>query len=284
MTVINGRRIMTYVAISDDFCIASPGRGFHNFHASSRLTTKLRAIATVTVLTHPNHFPMKSFPLFKLALASALLILAAALSCTDHNEPDPQTGCTLVSGAPRLYPCEFEIQKVEFCNKLDVNDVFGTITPGSPDITLPLAMAWNSFHPTPGTVDATFKVKIHIKRVSMPSFDSSNEYIMPKVTGVLPVSPQTFDISHFPPLFPPVPVRLDMQLNQTTVVFADAFYHATEQSQGSGGLLYTNISGTVLYLIYNMATAAVLAGPPNNYPTILDVGEAHIAVNPTLVQ
>ncbi len=227
---------------------------------------------------------MKSSQVLKSVLASAIFAIAAVLSCTDHTEPDPQTGCKLVSGAARLYPCEFEIQKVEFCNKLDVNDVFGTVTPGNPNITLPLAMAWSNFHPTPGTVDVTFKVKIHVKRISTPSFNSSYEYIMPKVIGLLPVSQQTFDIIHFPPVFPPVSVRFDMQVNQTSIVFADAFYHATEQSQGSGNFLYTGISGNVLYLIYNMATATILAGSPNNYPTILDVAEAHIAVNPTLVQ
>lgn len=212
----------------------------------------------------------------------------SSLSCpapiTPNRSPVPGTNCTLVSGEQRFYPCEFEIVKVEFCNKLDINDVFAMVTPENSDVTLPLGMAWNSHHPTPGTVDATFKVKLHIKRISAPSFDSAYEYVIPEVTGLLPVSPQTFDASHFPPLFPPLPVRLDMAVNETSIVFKDAFYHATEQSSIPGGTSYTQVSGNVLYLIYNMTTAAVLAAPPYSYPSILDLSEGHIAVNPTLVE
>lgn len=232
----------------------------------------------------PNRLVMTHAPFFKTVFASALLGMAVVLSCTDHTDPEPTTNCALVSGAPRFFPCEFEIQKVEFCNKLNLNDIFATVTPDNPNITLPLAMAWNSFHPTPGSVDATFKVKLHIKRLSAPSFNNSFEYIIPKVIGQVPVTSQTFDISHFPPLFPPVPVELNMQVNQTTVIFADANYHATEESSPSGDLSYTAISGNVMFLIYNLATASILVAAPHNYPTILDVSEGHIAINPTLVQ
>lgn len=232
----------------------------------------------------PIRLVMTHAALFKTVFIAALLGMVVVLSCTDHTDPEPATNCTLVSGAPRLFPCEFEIQKVEFCNKLNVNDIFATVTGDNPNITLPLAMAWNSFHPTPGSVDATFKVKLHIKRISAPSFNSSFEYIIPKVIGQVPVTAQTFDISHFPPLFPPVPVELNMQVDQTLVIFADANYHATEKSSPSGELSYTALSGNVMFLIYNMATASILAAEPHNYPTILDVSEGRIAINPTLVQ
>ncbi len=221
----------------------------------------------------------------KLASLTFIIAAAIAVSCTDHNEPEPQTGCKLVDGAPRLYPCEFEILKVEFCKKLDVNEIFGTVIPENPDITLPLSQAWSSFHPSPGFVDVSFKVKIHVKRISSPSFDVFYQYFMPKTIRVLPVGPGSFDISSFPPVFPPLPVRLDMAIGETSVVIADASYHAREQVLPSSyKAVYSDISGNVLFLIYNMATASALANAPNNYPTILDVAESHIAINPTLVE
>ena len=232
-----------------------------------------------------NPCRMKNSYLPKLVSLTFIFVMAVALSCTDHTEPDPQTGCKLVDGTPRLYLCEFEILKVEFCNKLNINDIFGTVMPGHPDITLPVSLAWSSFHPSPGFVDATFKVKIHVKRISNPAFDVFYQYIMPKIIRVLPVGPDAFDISSFPPVFPPLPVRLDMPVGDTSIVIADASYHAREQVLPPlNKPVYSEISGNVLFLIYNMTTAKVLANAPNNYPTILDVAESHIALNPTLVE
>jgi hypothetical protein len=228
---------------------------------------------------------MKHSCLSQLVSFTFVIAAAIAVSCTDHTEPDPLTGCKLVDGTPRLYPCEFEILKVEFCNKLNVSDIFGTVMPGHPDISLPVSRAWSSFHPSPGFIDATFKVKIHVKRISNPAFDVSYQYVMPKIIRVLPVGSDAFDISSFPPVFPPLPVRLDMAVGDTSVVIADASYHAREQVLPPLNIpVYSEISGNVLFLIYNMVTAGALAGPPNNYPTILDVAESHIAINPTLVE
>lgn len=225
--------------------------------------------------------------LYRPKLASLIFIFAAALavSCTDHTEPDPQTGCKLVDGTARLYQCEFEILKVEFCNRLNINDIFGTVMPGHPDITLPVGLAWSSFHPSPGFIDATYKVKIHVRRISNPAFDVSYQYVMPKIIRVLPVGSDAFDISSFPPVFPPLPVRLDMAVGDTSIVIADASYHAREQVLPPLNVpVYSEISGNVLFIIYNMATASALANAPNNYPTILDVAESHIALNPNLVE
>jgi hypothetical protein len=228
---------------------------------------------------------MKKINLSKLLSLTTILVVAIVFSCTDHTEPDPQTGCKLVNGTARLYPCEFEILKVEFCNKLNITDIFGTVTPENPNITLPLSFAWSNFHPSPGYINATFKVKIHIKRISNPAFSTSYQYIMPKVIRQLPVDPNAFGISGFPPIFPPLPVELNMALNEISIVFADASYHASEQILPPlNKPVYSDVSGNVLYLIYNMATATALANTPNNYPTILDVAESHIAINPTLVE
>lgn len=230
-------------------------------------------------------YTMKNIYLTKLASLTAIFGVAMAISCTDHTGPDPQTRCKLLDGTARLYPCEFEILRVEFCNQLNLSDIFGAVTPSNPDITLPIRYAWNSFHPSPGFIDATFKVKIYIRRVSNPSFNVSYQYVMPKIIRQLPVGPNGFDISSFPPVFPPQPVRLDMAVGDTSILFADASYHAREQIlPPSNGAVYSDLSGNAVFLIYNMTTATALANTPNNYPTILDVAESHIAINPTLVE
>lgn len=223
--------------------------------------------------------------LSKIIFCCAMMASAVVLSCTDHDIADPGTTCTRVDGTPRDYPCEFEIVKAEFCNKLDINEIIATVTSTSQKVTLPVSAAWSYYHPSPGFADITYKIKLHIKRVSNPSFTTSNQYIIPKTTGRISDLPKFLGINQFPPIFPPLPATLSMSIGETSVVILDAFYHAKEDfQQPSNKAVYSDILGNIMYLIYNMKTAENLAGPPHSYQNILDIAESHITIDTALTE
>lgn len=223
--------------------------------------------------------------LLKIILCCAMIASAVVLSCTDHDIPDSGTACTRVDGTPRYYPCEFEILKAEFCNKLDINEIIATVTSGNQKVTLPVSAAWSYYHPSPGFADITYKIKLHIKRVSNPSFATSNQYIIPKTTGRIPDLSKFLEINQFPPVFPPLSTMLSMPVGETSVVILDAFYHAKENfQQPSNKTVYSDISGNIMYLIYNMKTAENLAGAPHSYQNILDIAESRIIIDPALTE
>jgi len=57
---------------------------------------------------------MKINQVIKLLPSITVLTIALAISCTDHDIPDPEKHCERLDGTPRFYPCEFEIVKAEF--------------------------------------------------------------------------------------------------------------------------------------------------------------------------
>lgn len=184
--------------------------------------------------------------LLKISFCFAMIASAVVLSCTDHDIPDPGTACTRVDGTPRYYPCEFEIVKAEFCNKLDINKIVATVTSENQKVTLPVSAAWRYYHPSPGFVDITYKIKLHIKRVSNPSFATSNQYIIPKTNGRISDLSKFLGINQFPPIFPPLPTMLSIPVGETSVVILDAFDHAKEDfQQPSNKAVYSDISETL---------------------------------------
>jgi hypothetical protein len=151
---------------------------------------------------------MKINRLFKLLPSITILTIALAISCTEHLTPDTNKLCERSDGTPRFYPCEFEIVKAEFAKGLTINDIFATITPQNPDVVLPMQFAWYHFNQNPNTIDVTFKVKLHVKRVANASINPISGYVLDKPTGKPATIASLYSTLSFPPLHPQVPVEL----------------------------------------------------------------------------
>lgn len=229
---------------------------------------------------------MKTICLLKSITVSALLVTASFLACTDHVIPDPESNCTLLNGSARLYSCEFEITKAEFCKGLAINDVFGTVTPEHPEITLPFENAWFNFSAVPNAKNVTYKVKLHIKRIANPSVNASEGYIVDKPKGT-PANILNSTAGEFPlpVLHPQVPTDLQsLPVGNSTVFITDAEYHIeVSYLVPFNTPVYSDFTGNVLFLLHNIATSKMLLVPPHNYKLRIDLAEAHILVRPTFV-
>ncbi|WAC13313.1 hypothetical protein [Dyadobacter pollutisoli] len=100
---------------------------------------------------------MKIKQVLKLLPFTSILAIAVAISCTDHDIPNPDNQCERLDGTPRFYPCEFEIVKAEFAKGLTINDIFATITAQNTDVVLPMQFAWYRFSQNPNTIDSLSK-------------------------------------------------------------------------------------------------------------------------------
>ncbi|WP_439585642.1 hypothetical protein [Dyadobacter bucti] len=229
---------------------------------------------------------MKIEQVLKLLPFTAILAIAVAISCTDHDIPDPDKQCERSDGTPRFYPCEFEIVKAEFAKGLTINDIFATITPQNTDVVLPMQFAWYRFSQNPNTIDVTFKVKLHVKRIANASVQASSGYILDKPTGRPATIASLYSTTVFPPLHPQVPIELQLlPLGQTAVVISDAAYHiSVEYLPPLNTPVYTNFTGNVLYAFHNIETTKTLIATPHNYSLGVDASEAHIVINPTLTE
>lgn len=214
----------------------------------------------------------------------AIGLSAGVLSCTDHNIENPETSCIRVDGSPRFYPCEFEFVKAEFTNKLNRNEVVATVTPKNRKVNIPVNAAWSYYHPSPGYADITFKVLLHIKRVSNPSVSSSNQYVIPFLNSGTTNMDAQFALYQFPPVFPPVSQMISIANGETFITAVDAFYHVKESLLPGNKAVYSDLTGNTAFLIYNMSAASILAATPHNYHHVFDLAESHIIIEPTIVE
>jgi len=226
----------------------------------------------------------KAQSLLLITLCLVMSLTAGVLSCTDHDIENPETACTRVDGSPRYYTCEFEIVKAEFTNKLSLNEVVATVTPMNRKVNIPVSAAWSYYHPSPGFSDITFKVLLHIKRVSNPSISSSNQYTIPFLNSGTKNMDASFALYQFPPIFPPLSQTISIATGETFVAVVDAFYHVKEDILPGNKAVYSDISGNTAFLIYNMKTATVLSASPYSYKHVFDLSESHIVIEPTIVE
>lgn len=202
----------------------------------------------------------------KIYASLAVLMMAFALSCTDHSNPDPGgpggTNCSRVDGTPRAYPCEFEIVKIDFMRQSSNDAVFATITPNNHQVALQAALAFSYVKTGTLTADVVFKVRLHIKRIANPAFPTPGGYwISESVSGGEVDDPSVLR----PNRYYPAP-SLPMAVGETAQVFSRLTFSTLDNM--------INQSPTMLS-IQNPVTYANLTAAPHNYALVRDRSEAH---------
>lgn len=200
-----------------------------------------------------------------------MLIMAVALSCTDHVNPEEpgQSNCSRVDGSPRLYPCEFEIVQIDVMRGSSNTDVYATLTPGNHNVHLLNTLAFSYVKTGTTTATLEYKIRLHVKRIANPAFPTPTGYwISESVLGGEPDDPSLLRPNRYyaaPPL--------NMAIGETSLVFSRLTY-------GTGdGLL--DIQPTMVS-IQNPVTYQKLADPPNNYALVRDRSEAfYLPINAT---
>lgn len=199
----------------------------------------------------------------KTLVGFTMLIMAVALSCTDHVDPGPgQSNCLRVNGTPRLYPCEFEIVQIDVMRGSSNTDVYATLTPANHNVHLLTTMAFS--YVRTGLISATlqYKLRLHVKRIAAPAFPTPAGYwISESIPGGAPDDPGVLS----PNGYYPAP-QLNMAIGQTSLVFARVTY-STMDAQLLGRPSMVSIQNPVTY--------QKLADPPNNYALVRDRSEAY---------
>lgn len=201
----------------------------------------------------------------------SMLIMAVALSCTDHVNPEEpgQSNCLRVDGSPRLYPCEFEIVQIDIMRGSSNTDVYATLTPGNHNVHLLNTLAFSYLKTGTTTATLEYKIRLHVKRIANPAFPTPTGYwISESVAGGEPDDPSVLR----PNRYYAAPA-LNMAIGETSLVFSRLTY-------GTGdGLL--DIQPTMVS-IQNPVTYQKLADPPNNYALVRDRSEAfYLPINAT---
>ena len=233
---------------------------------------------------------MKTLGLLKTASLLAVLFLAMAFSCQDHNipDPDPVANCQRVDGTDRAFPCEFEITKVEFLRN-NTNGVVRTFLPGDSTIGLPINAAlraeWGSMH---AGIQMIYRMRVHVKRIAPASFQPVGGYeissyqLSPPVPPGYPYPPLWDDLIGGPFGLNPPPATANHPLDMSMAVGETRSYESTLQllfNVESHGAQYF---GRQMIGIINNTTALTLLEAPYNYNRLRDIHETGIAVKPYL--
>jgi hypothetical protein len=200
----------------------------------------------------------------------SLLVMALALSCTDHIDPNPgQQNCLRVDGTPRLYPCEFEIVQIDVMRGSSNTDVYATLTPGNHNVHLLTTTAFSYVRNGTTTATLVYKLRLHVKRIAPPSFPAPQGYwISESVAGGEVDDPGQLS----PNAYYPAPL-LNMAVGQTELVFGRVTYYTSDGLLGIGPTMLS---------IQNPATYNNLAQAPNNYALVRDRSEAYyLPINAT---
>jgi hypothetical protein len=199
----------------------------------------------------------------KIYATMAVFVMALALSCTDHSNPDPGgPNCSRVDGTPRLYPCEFEIVKIDFMQQSSNDATFATITPANHNVALKAALAFSYVKNSTLTATVVFKIRLHIKRIASPAFPTPGGYwISESVAGGEVDDPSVLR----PNTYYPAPA-LGMAVGETIQVFSRLTFYTSDNVIDQGPTMIS---------IQNPVTYANLAAAPNNYALVRDLSEAH---------
>lgn len=222
---------------------------------------------------------MKKRYLLKLGALFAMLALGAALSCTDHVNPDPEpeAGCRTVGGTPRAFPCEFRILKVEFLRKASTTEVFATVTPGNPDVKLPASEAKTAGYGSGKSyVFMIFNVRVYIQRIAAPSFPPSVGYELLAYTYDPPLTDDRVG-SFQPSLNPAKPQAFAMSVGSTEVMSMEFSYSFDLESPWR-----RQIAGANLVSVVNNTTARNLLDAPYSYQLLRDIFEANLYIKASL--
>ncbi|WP_342087672.1 hypothetical protein [Dyadobacter sp. OTU695] len=204
-------------------------------------------------------------------MSLSLLIIALALSCTDHVNPgEPgQSNCLRVNGSPRLYPCEFEITQIDVMKVSSNTDVYATLTPSNHNVHLLTTMAFSYIRTATTTATLEYKLRLHVKRIAPPTFPTPTGYwISESIAGGEPDDPSVL----LPNRYYPAPI-LNMAVGETSLVFTRLTYYTSDgELQGRPSMVS----------IQNPVTYQNLANAPNNYALGRDRSEAYyLPINAT---
>ncbi|SDG94946.1 hypothetical protein SAMN04487996_1265 [Dyadobacter soli] len=116
------------------------------------------------------------FSASRLLSATLLFVLTLAMSCTkDHVIPEPVSNCNRTNGQPRAFPCEFEIQKLDFMSGSSNVTAFETLTPT--DSLFERKGPYYTWHKTgTETFNVTYKVRLTFKRIAEAPKGTDNQY------------------------------------------------------------------------------------------------------------
>jgi hypothetical protein len=227
---------------------------------------------------------MQFFPIIRQLSLCAILLTSMALSCQDHNIPDPPTNCQRMDGTSRAVNCEFEFVSAEFSRPSD-GFVYGTVTSQNPNLTIPDPPDGFIVGSASSKFAIPLNVKVILKRIS-PSPSPSSQYIIRNdVETNFPWDPsgnrEGFSrIGGGYPLSPD-----DEQTPQTINVPVGGTYSYQARTSLAG--LYIINNNTIIYplntywlLIQNVDTSKKLRNAPYNYSLYRDVAEARLQFIP----
>ena len=214
-----------------------------------------------------------------LLVAYGLLVLV--FSCNDHRIPVdlPESACLDVEGSPRIYPCEFIIDKLTFLAR-DGTTV-AEVTPTSPGAALSRAKAKSEIPPNSSGVGAvTYDVRATIRRVANPSFPVTAGYLLSATTNG-----SRERIIHTPGerYFIGSPVRLDMSIGNTSDVTFQLQYLFRVSTIGGVSRPVLESPSTNIFFVENDNTTLRFDRTRGAYRYVGSVVEAYIKINPGIV-
>ncbi|SDG94987.1 hypothetical protein SAMN04487996_1266 [Dyadobacter soli] len=205
------------------------------------------------------------FSASRLLSATLLFVLTLAMSCTkDHVIPEPVSNCNRVNGQPRAFPCEFEIQKLDFMWGSSNVTAFETLTPT--DSLFERKGAYYKWYKT-GTENFTivYKVRLTFKRIAEGPKGKDNRYYLYLLQGSSDYEESInygFDIN-----------TDNMAVGQTRSQF---FYIEFSLANWNPSPLWMN-----LFAIINRDTYEKLKVAPYNYTALRDRAESWIKFQAT---
>ncbi|SDG94897.1 hypothetical protein SAMN04487996_1264 [Dyadobacter soli] len=124
----------------------------------------------------------KNISALRLLSAILLFALSLAMSCTDdHVVPEPVPNCNRLNGQSRAFPCEFEIEKLEFMSGSSNTAVAATLTPTDSLFAPGKEYSWQKT----GTEDFLYRYKVQLtyKRIAEPPKGQENQYALYMTVG-----------------------------------------------------------------------------------------------------
>lgn len=201
----------------------------------------------------------------RLLSAAMLFALALPMSCTDdHVIPQPVANCNRLNGQPRAFPCEFEIEKLDFMYGSSNTAVFATLTPT--DSLFERTGPYYSWHKT-GTEDYVirYKVRLTFKRIAKAPEGQDNQYYLYMTVGGI----DTEDFLNW---------GADIDATNMAVGETRSQFFIIDYPLNSWTSITTYMR---LFSIINRDTYKVLEQAPYNYSAVRDRAESWIRFKPT---
>lgn len=206
----------------------------------------------------------KKYTAVRLFSAFVMFAVAVTMSCTDHVNPDPEpvAHCNRLNGQPRAFPCEFEIEKLEFMSGSSNTVVFETLTPT--DSLFQLSGPYYSWEKTgTETYKVRYKIRLTYKRIAEAPQGVTNEYVLYMTTGGID-SEDFLDWAS--------DIGTDMAVGETRSEFYIIDYNLA---------IWDSITNRKRMLsIVNLGTYNILKAAPYHYDAVRDRAESWIRFKP----